>query len=94
MLAFVDQYTQDKVIYTSPQGELQKPRSFHDMQLAARAAIRVLINPQGGIPSREEAAEMDLAWHRDVNFQLNWLQFLIDQKEPIPLDGRNLNGKS
>ena len=64
---------EEEIVWTSPQGELQKPRSTADMELALRAALEA--RATGRIPPIEEIAEKPLWWLRDVNLQLKWLEY-------------------
>ncbi len=52
------------------------------MELAFRAAVEFKMT--GRIPSPEEVAEKPLQWYKDVNLQLDWLQFHEDQVKPKP----------
>jgi hypothetical protein len=65
------------VLYSSPQGDLQKPRSMFDMNLALRAAIEAEMT--GRVPTPEETADKPLNWYASVALQQQWVKFYRDQ---------------
>jgi hypothetical protein len=65
------------VLYSSPQGDLQKPRSMFDFNLALRAAIEAEMT--GRVPPPEEVAQKPLLWYASVSLQQQWLKHHRDQ---------------
>lgn len=52
------------------------------MELAFRAAIEAEMT--GRVITPEEAAQKNVQWYRDVQLQMDWIQFLEDQIKPPP----------
>lgn len=71
------QEAENDVLYSSPQGELSKPRSVFDFNLSLRAAIEAEMT--GRIPSPEEVAQKPLLWYASVALQQQWLKHHRDQ---------------